>query len=862
MSNQNQADEQKLRSLFVGFIDAGLHGRFEEAISLIGEPYTGVGMGEQGIVRNKDEARKILQDGYRPTDGTIIQYHIKELSINFMNEDVAVLLSEVDIINQPPNSEPMHSGIVQTIGARRRGDDWCIAFTHASPTVLTVESVEAYPVRFMENAIAQLKRDNKVEPVLDAEVNLTQNTVVKLKRDTQESGEEPGVQTLDELVHYGIEGELSVSAQQEYHVFWSRRRLLGLFAEGVTQDHFDYRMRTEQGNVWLRCAVEMIRQACSGDVIAVVTYNCLDSQKLELEQFAREASHDALTGILNRSGFEQKVADLLQEYAPQNNTALFMIDLDDFKQINDRLGHQMGDTVLHQVAGVLQNTFRNNNAVGRVGGDEFMALLTGDFSLAFLEKKADELLNSMRLHMGGSKQIPVSVSIGIAYGRSRATFEKLYRIADIALYTAKKAGKCRYHLISADTNAERSYSGAGSNLLSLQTLLDYTDGKDIVQSRTPYEALVENIPGSVLVISLADKVRITHCNDWTSRFTGFSKEEIEELQRDDALALTHPDDLPLMQEIIRQVYAGLEIVRIIYRIRRKDGTYRHTQINASMTERTKNELIFHGIETDVEEVFQLKQKMEDAHNKLEALLNTIPGSVLIISLADRVELEYCNSWIFRFLGYGQEEANEMKQGDALALVHPDDIQTVEEAIERMRIGVKDVNSVYRLRSKDGGYRHVRNNASLIECHPDKSIYYSIVTDVEELIAAENKLEYSRKQLEALLTAIPGGIAVFEITDTVKVTQYGTWFCKFTGYQSDEESARVRQGKQLATVCDEDRPKTREALRRVCEDGVDNIFISVRIKCKDAPPKWADIHGSVFERAPGKVTMYVIYTGHE
>lgn len=360
--NENREVEHALTQLFHGFVDSGLHGRYEEALDFLSDTYAGVGMGEQGIVRGKEDAERVLRDSFLPADQSMINYEVKNFIVNILSLDSAVVLGEVIVTNTPSGCKPMCSGLMQTIVARREGERWRIAYTHASPTILNAESVEAYPIRFMEHTISTLRADLQSE----------------------------------------------------------------------TTQH-----------------------------------------------------RDSLTGILNREGLECRAAELMKNYNPKHNTALFMIDLDNFKQINDRLGHQTGDVVLQQVASDLSSAFRGSDAVGRIGGDEFMVLLSGDITEKFLEKKGDELLNSMQLRIDDSQGVPVSVSIGIAYGKAPSTFETLYRIADIALYTAKKEGKCRYHLINIDTNTQGGYSGMGSSLLSLQTLLDYMDGKPTAPKRYP-----------------------------------------------------------------------------------------------------------------------------------------------------------------------------------------------------------------------------------------------------------------------------------------------------------------------------------------------------------------------------------------
>lgn len=724
MYNEHQSDELALKQLFNKFVDAGLNGRFEEALDLISEPYTGIGMGEQGIVQSKEQAESVLCGGYRSTDNKI-DYEVENTMVNFLNTDAAVVFGKVNITNTPKNGKPMHSGLMQTVGARRNNGQWQVAFTHASPITMTVESIEAYPLSFMDHTISLLKADLQAENILYAEVNLSKNIVLRIECKTREWPEINGINTLENAVKYCACGKLDKDAEREYYAFWDRTRLIGLFSEGVTKDQFDYSMRTDTGVIRLRATIEMAKQAYSGDIIAVISYARLDTINLDINQYAHKVYHDALTDILNREGFEIRAAELLYDYDPQKNTALFMVDLDDFKQINDRLGHQVGDLVLCQVAKSLQTTFQSGDAVGRIGGDEFMVMLSGKFSANFLEKKAERLLQSMNLSIGGSKQIPVSVSIGIAYGRGYMTFDKLYNTADVAMYRAKKAGKCRYHVINVDTNAEHG-TDKETEFISLQELIN---SNELSIGKTPYEALIESIPGSVLVISLSDKVRIKHCNDWTSHFTGYSMEEIEELQQNDILELVHPDDRVQINELIPKMYNGLDVMHIVYRIRRKDGTYAHVQLDATMTERTKNEIVFHGIQTDIEEVFKLKQAIESAHNDLETLFNTIPGGVLIISLKETISFVHCNEWVSRFLGYEIEEINNIENNNPLALVHPEDLPQLKTAIEDMRAGATTINVVYRLLDKANAYQKVRIIASLTEKRPDESIYYGIVTNV-------------------------------------------------------------------------------------------------------------------------------------
>ena len=157
------------------------------------------------------------------------------------------------------------------------------------------------------------------------------------------------------------------------------------------------------------------------------------------------AQHDALTGLFNR-----RVADerLREEFARLQRTgqgyALLMVDIDHFKQVNDRHGHTMGDQVLQQVAQALTQHLRATDFLARFGGDEFLALLPGT-SLAQACHVADKLRQAVQAHtLAATPGCAVTVSVGVAEAhRDQAHAEAAVREADDRLYAAKAAGRNR-----------------------------------------------------------------------------------------------------------------------------------------------------------------------------------------------------------------------------------------------------------------------------------------------------------------------------------------------------------------------------------------------------------------------------------
>ena len=184
--------------------------------------------------------------------------------------------------------------------------------------------------------------------------------------------------------------------------------------------------------------------ACISDV----TETELMGRELE-----RRATFDALTSCLNRASILARLDDAL---APgSGGTAVIFLDLDGFKEINDRLGHAVGDDVLRAVAQALASSTRQDDAVGRLGGDEFLVVCTDIAGQAEAMDLAERVSAAIRAHPGvPGTDLPVRASIGVAWaGRGSVTADELVERADAAMYESKRVGAGRPHLWSAGPQA-------------------------------------------------------------------------------------------------------------------------------------------------------------------------------------------------------------------------------------------------------------------------------------------------------------------------------------------------------------------------------------------------------------------------
>ena len=152
----------------------------------------------------------------------------------------------------------------------------------------------------------------------------------------------------------------------------------------------------------------------------------------------RRAELDSMTELLNHAAFEKHVAAALIEGAEDNT--FFMIDLDNFKTVNDTLGHPEGDRVIDEFADVLEQVFPRDALVGRMGGDEFAVFSTNPLSADDAEAKARELIETW-CDRSAQRAVELGCSVGIVRVVRGRTFFDLYRAADQALYASKGNGK-------------------------------------------------------------------------------------------------------------------------------------------------------------------------------------------------------------------------------------------------------------------------------------------------------------------------------------------------------------------------------------------------------------------------------------
>ena len=178
-------------------------------------------------------------------------------------------------------------------------------------------------------------------------------------------------------------------------------------------------------------------------VISLVTCYALNRARVRLiagqQKSQYQADTDLLTGLTMRTAAQQMIQDHLKT---DKHGVMMLLDLDRFKSVNDRLGHQMGDTVLIDVANDLKRMFRNSDVLSRLGGDEFVVYMNSVPEKEWAMERAAQVVRAVRRWVGnGTTNIQISASVGIVMtDMVERNYDELYRAADIAMYAAKSQG--------------------------------------------------------------------------------------------------------------------------------------------------------------------------------------------------------------------------------------------------------------------------------------------------------------------------------------------------------------------------------------------------------------------------------------
>ena len=236
--------------------------------------------------------------------------------------------------------------------------------------------------------------------------------------------------------------DLEVEALENVSNYPTYEDLQQLLYNGKTTQRLTFRRRFRGIWHWVELVIHIFKEKYTENTYALLYVKDVDDQiKQEIAQ--RDAAEkDPLTGVYNRKVFREQVEKYLNDIEGDNKGIMILFDLDDFKAINDKLGHVIGDSVLQHMASCLRASFSKNHIVGRFGGDEFLVFIKGELTREEMSKQMELLFQKLK----ENPEVPILCSAGILFvDGSDFSYQNSLQDVDIALYRGKQEGKNQYY---------------------------------------------------------------------------------------------------------------------------------------------------------------------------------------------------------------------------------------------------------------------------------------------------------------------------------------------------------------------------------------------------------------------------------
>lgn len=337
----------------------------------------------------------------------------------------------------------------------------------------------------------------------------------------------------------------------------------------------------------------------------------------QFEELKERAAKDALSGLLNRSTAEIYINKRLSNMSPEDLCALFIVDLDNFKKINDTLGHRAGDQAIRQTARTLSDLFRATDIVGRLGGDEFMIFLSGHITEKLIRQRGQEICERLHFIVGSNPGMTLTASVGIYITSGPMhVFDELYQSADQALYKAKRNGKNGF-FIRHETHL--SGSADPDNFMPVNTI--------------PLSGLLENMDSGVALLEMSDPIQIIYVSPSFFRQLDV-KPQSYTLPRP-LSSFIHPDDFPKLEQALRTALSKGGSVDYTNRVSVDNSTWMWWRIRATRIDYNNPNPVLLVTTTDISRFKESEQRLQAINERLQSAFEQTTQGLWEVHLADR-----------------------------------------------------------------------------------------------------------------------------------------------------------------------------------------------------------------------------------
>lgn len=352
------------------------------------------------------------------------------------------------------------------------------------------------------------------ELIASYQVNLTRDEVEDCRSRERGEWENSSYQTYEQLMRE--EGSRNTGEEERRKMMdaLAYGRLLKQFTEGESTVSHEYRRIDPEGRViWVRATVNMVREPEQGDIIGFVYIRDIDRRKKRELTLAERAKRDEITGFYNKSTSEGMIRDMLGNCIREKcRCALLLINLDNFKNVNDAFGQVYGDKTLSDLSKIIRSGFSLDTVLGRIGGDEFIVFMQNIISEDHVTECVKALCRNINMtYKAGEDTIHISGSVGISFADPAVTdYDTMYHQAQAALRETKSNGKNGYCVYQKGLEIKRGRNGF--------SLSEDADGKG---------RLLDEFDITILVLEPSDRRVLYRNKHAANNCTGQNKRLLE-----------------------------------------------------------------------------------------------------------------------------------------------------------------------------------------------------------------------------------------------------------------------------------------------------------------------------------------------
>ena len=430
-----------VKELLIRFFDAYLIRRdLEGTLSLLADNVISLGTGAQEVALHKEELRALMQSEFQMLPNGF-RYELSNFHEVTYSDTVCAAYCGVMTAMPAENGIELQFQTRLTMTAALLDGAWKIVNLHMSTPFDQQEEEEFFPIKYGHQAVGKLE--------VSASKKLVEIMLSMLPGGIMGGYLEPGFplyiinDTMLQYLGYTYEELVEETGEMMQKIIdpedWERVET-EIYKSLAQTGEYDvqYRVVRKDGTrLWVDDKGHEIVTEDGRRAIISVMLDINDSVALQ-ERLRQEAMQDALTGLLNRKGMNLHMKKLLDE---GRQGATILLDLDNFKQMNDTYGHQAGDRVLCALADSLRACAAPEDVAARIGGDEFMMFLTGCTDKDEVSRRAEEISAQFERTGAEYDKVALSVSIGAFIGTGAQTLDEMIKRADEHLYMVKKGEK-------------------------------------------------------------------------------------------------------------------------------------------------------------------------------------------------------------------------------------------------------------------------------------------------------------------------------------------------------------------------------------------------------------------------------------